>query len=157
MPSISRKHVGGREVIEVRVDQAPDLIGYIGRYRTRVGSTNRDLPPRDLARLVLDRSGQHWGALASPLDRDRVDAHALARFAKLAMPRLPGIDPADVDRTLQNLGLFRDGRLTNAGVLLFASRPQELFPQAGTRSARAGVLRRSRGVPGGLPQGSLYP
>lgn len=137
-PSIRRREIGGREIIAVRVEPARGVIGHNGRYRTRVGSTNRDLSPEELGRLVLRRSGQSWDALPSALGPDQVAHSTLARFADLARRRLPEIDPGERERLLQNLGLLRDGRLTNAAVLLFADRPQDLFPSA---RLRVGVFK----------------
>lgn len=132
-PSVSRRDAGGREIIEVRVEPAREIIGLNGRYRTRVGSTNRDLTPEELSRLILRRSGQSWDALPSPWGLDQVNHSWLAGFAKLARPRLPEIDPNEPERFLQNLGLLRDSKLTNAAVLLFTERPQYLFPGARLR------------------------
>ncbi len=117
----------------MRVGPGRGVIPHTGRYRTRVGSTNRDLSPEELGRLTLERSGQTWDALPSPLAPDRAAHKALVRFADLAKRRLPEIDPSESDRVLQNLVLLREGRLTNAGVLLFADRPQELFQNARLR------------------------
>lgn len=137
-PSITVREIEGRTVIEVRVDPARGVVRRGGRYLTRVGATNRDLTPDELARLMLRRSGQSWDGLPSPWTLERVDADAVARFAELAQARVPGVGGDAPERTLQNLGLVRDGRLTNAGVLLFGDRPQELFPHA---QVRVGVLR----------------
>lgn len=137
-PSITVREAEGRTVIEVRVDPARWVVPCNGRYLTRVGGTNRDLTPDELARLMLRRSGQSWDGLPSPWTPERVDAAAVARFAELARARAPGVDGEDPVRTLQNLSLVRDGRLTHAGVLLFGDRPQELFPHA---QVRVGVLR----------------
>ncbi|MDR7543524.1 MAG: ATP-binding protein [Armatimonadota bacterium] len=137
-PSIARQTVEDREIIKIHVERARGIVGYGGRYLTRVGSTNRDLSQDELARLMMERSGQSWDGVASPWGLDRIDGAVLARFAELARSRLPEIDPADPNRTLRNLGLIRDGRLTNAGVLLFADSPQELLPHA---QARIGVFK----------------
>ncbi len=107
----------------MRVEPGRGVVPHNGRYRTRVGSTNRDLSPEELGRLILSRSGQTWDALPSSLTPDRVATTALARFAGLAKRRLPEIAPSERDRVLQNLGLLREGRLTNGGVLLFTDRP----------------------------------
>ncbi len=132
-PSIIRQTLAGRDVLEIKVDPPRGVLPCNGRYLTRVGSTNRDLAPEQLARLILDRSGQTWDSLPSPWGVDRVDATALTRFAELARKRLPEIDASSPERTLANLRLVVDGRLTNAGVLLFAADPQALFPQSRVR------------------------
>lgn len=132
-PSISRRTLGGHEIIAVHVEPARGVIGHNGRYRIRVGSINRDLPPDELVRLMLQRSGQSWDALPSPVPFERVAQSQVTRFADLARHRLPEIDATDPERLLRNLGLLREGRLTNAAVLLFTDRPQEVFPHARVR------------------------
>jgi ATP-dependent DNA helicase RecG len=132
-PSISRRTLGGHEIIAVHVEPARGVIGHNGRYRIRVGSINRDLPPDELVRLMLQRSGQSWDALPSPVPFERVAQSQVTRFADLARHRLPEIDATDPERLLRNLGLLREGRLTNAAVLLFTDRPQEVLPHARVR------------------------
>ena len=48
----------GRPVLEIRVDPARGLVSYGGRYLRRVGTTNRDFAPEELARHLLERSGR---------------------------------------------------------------------------------------------------
>lgn len=152
-PSVSRRFIGGHEVIEVRVEPARGVVGLNGRYRTRVGSTNRDLSPEELGRLVLQRSGQSWDGLPSPLGLDRVAGSAIRRFTDLAQRRLTEINSNEPDRILQNLSLLREGRLTNAAVLLFTERPQEIFPAA---RLRIGVLKETQILDTHEVEGTLW-
>jgi ATP-dependent DNA helicase RecG len=69
---------------------------------------------------------------------ERVQPEAVVTFARLAQNRLPHIDPQQPALILENLGLLKDGRLTNAGLLLFGIRPQMHFVQA---QLRIGVFR----------------
>ena len=138
IPSIRVVEMQGRPVVEIRVDPAPGLVPYGGRYLRRVGTTNRDLSPDELARRILGRSGRSWDGLSSEWPLGEVDPEALARFARLAQPKLPHLDPSDPEQTLQNLDLIEGERLKNAGVLLFGKKPQRLFPQA---QVRIGIFR----------------
>jgi len=137
-PSIRVVDMKGRPVTEIRVDPAAGLISYGGRYLRRVGTTNRDFSPDELARHILERSGRSWDSLPSEWTLDEIDSEALTRFSRLAQPKLPHLDPTNPERTLQNLDLLSNGRLKNAGVLLFGKRPQRLFPQA---QVRIGIFR----------------
>ncbi len=138
-PSIRVVEMEGHPVIEIRVEPAPGLVPYRGRYLRRVGSTNRDFSPDELARHILTRSGRSWDSLSSEWGVDEVDPEALANFARLARSRLPHLDPENSEHTLQNLGLLTDdGKLKNAAVLLFGRRPQRIFPQA---QVRIGIFR----------------
>jgi len=137
-PSIRVVEMESRPVLEIRVDPAPGLVSYGGRYLRRVGTTNRDFAPDELARHVLERSGRTWDALPSEWTLNGLDPEAFRYFASLARPRLPYLDPKNPEQTLQNLDLLSGDRLKNAGVLLFGKRPQRLFPQA---QVRIGIFR----------------
>ena len=91
-----------------------------------------------MARQFLIRSGQTWDSLLTPYGIERVQPETLTTFVQLARPRLPYIDPDQPQLILENLGLLREGRFTNAGLLLFGRRPQERFVQA---RVRIGVFR----------------
>ncbi len=137
-PSIRVVEMEGRPVLDIRVEPALGLVSYRGRYLRRVGTTNRDFAPDELARHLLERSGRTWDGLPSGWTLAEVDPKALENFARLARTKLPYLDPKNPKQTLQNLELLSDGRLKNAGVLLFGKRPQRLFPQA---QVRIGIFR----------------
>ena len=137
-PSIRVLEIQGFPVVEIRVDPAPGLVPYSGRYLRRVGTTNRDFSPDELARHILTRSGRSWDSLPSEWTLEEVDLEALRRFARLARARLPYFDPSHPEQSLRNLNLLEGERLKNAGVLLFGKQPQRLFPQA---QVRIGIFR----------------
>jgi len=137
-PSIRVVEMQGRPVVEIRVDPAPGLVSCGGRYLRRVGTTNRDFSPDQLARHILTRSGRSWDSLPNEWTLQEVDHEALERFALLARPRLPYFDPTNFEQSLRNLNLLEGERLKNAAVLLFGKRPQRLFPQA---QVRIGIFR----------------
>lgn len=118
-PSIRVVEVEGKKLLEIRVKPAQGLIVYGGRYLRRVGSTNRDFPPAELARHILERSGRTWDGLSSEWTLDEISPEAIAYFSCLARNRLPHIDPSNPVQTLQNLDLLEGERLKNAAVLLF--------------------------------------
>jgi len=132
-PFIRVRELQGHEVIVIQVEPIRGVVPYRGRYLTRVGTVNRDMPPEQLARRLLERSSQTWDGLASPWGPEAINPEQVIQFARLARDRLPRIEPSEPERTLQNLGLLQGDRLTNAGVLLFARRPQLLFPHARLR------------------------
>jgi len=130
--------VDEKPLLVIRVDMTAGIVPCNGRYLRRVGSTNRDFAPDELARHFLNRSGQSWDSLLTPYGIERVQPEALVTFARLAQKRLPHIDPHQPKLLLENLGLLKEERLTNAGLLLFGARPQERFVQA---QLRIGVFR----------------
>ena len=137
-PSIRVIEMQGFPVVEIRVDPAPGLVPHRGRYLRRVGTTNRDFSPDELARHILTRCGKSWDSLPSEWTLEELDLEALGRFARLARARLPYFDPSNPEQSLRNLNLLEGERLKNAGVLLFGERPQRFFPQA---QVRIGIFR----------------
>jgi len=141
-PSMHWETVEGHPVLLVTVAPAGMPVSCRGRYLTRVGSTNRDMSPEQWSRRALAQTGQTWDRLLSDRRIADVDEELVQRFVRLARPRLPqASEEDDVERILQNLELAQDGRLTNAAVLLFTSKPQRLFPLA---QARVGRFRGSQ-------------
>ncbi len=132
-PSIHVEKINRKPVIVIRVEPVRGLIPYSGRYLRRVGSTNRDFTQEELARHIVERSGLSWDSLPSDWTMEHVDPSALEHFARLARPRLPQVDATDPEHLLQNLQLLREGRLTNAALLLFGRHPQRRFPTAQIR------------------------
>lgn len=137
-PSIEVQTYAGKPVIAIRVAPVRGVVGYNGRYLRRVGSTNRDFTPEELARRFLEQTGRSWDSLPSEWSLQEVDYERLRWFAQQAHERLPYADPTDAKRLLRNLELLEGDRLTNAGVLLFGKRPQRYFPQA---QLRIGIFR----------------
>jgi ATP-dependent DNA helicase RecG len=137
-PSIRVETADEKPLLLIQVGMTPGIVPCNGRYLKRVGSTNRDFAPDELARHFLSRSGQSWDSLLTPYGMERVQPEALVTFARLAQRRLPHVDSNQPKLLLENLGLLKEERLTNAGLLLFGVRPQERFVQA---RLRIGVFR----------------
>ncbi|GAB5603516.1 helix-turn-helix domain-containing protein [Thermus sp. FJN-A] len=152
-PTIEVIFMEGLPVIRIQVEPTSHLVAYQGRYLRRVGTTNRDFAPEELARHILRRSGRSWDGLPSEWGLREVDEEALTTFARLAQPRLPHIDPGKPEAILENLGMVSDDRLTHAAVLLFARRPQRLFPLA---QVRIGLFRGNQILDSRDFQGTLW-
>lgn len=136
-PEISVHEIGGKPVLVLSISPASRLISYEGRYLTRVGSTNREMTGDEIGKRHMELVGQSWDSLASPWDIEHTDQQLLRWFIKIAKDRLPSTRSEDSPEViLNNLGLIRDNKLTNAGVLLFAKIPQNIFPHAQIRIAR---------------------
>lgn len=152
-PSVEVVPTQGSQVIRITVEPASHLVAYRGRYLRRVGTTNRDFAPQELARHILKRSGRAWDSLASDWGFGELDEAAVNDFARLARPRLPHIDPTQPQAVLENLGLVSDGKLSNAAVLLFGRRPQRLYPLA---QVRIGLFRDNQILDSHDFQGTLW-
>jgi ATP-dependent DNA helicase RecG len=143
-----------KRVIDVHIPPSGGLVACKGRYWGRVGSTNRELSPEQMAQRVVERSGKTWDALPLPdgQERDVVEPSAVRAFLRLAEHRLP-LSSADepVERVLDNLGLVEGKRLRRAAVLLFGQ-PQRFFPLAQSHLGRfrAGAILNDRTIAGNL-------
>ncbi len=137
-PRIYVQEINHLPVLVIEVEPAQGVIPCNGRYLFRVGSTNRDFTPQELANHIVRRSGQTWDSLSSAWGMERCDFQTIETFVSMAKPRLPQADASAPELLLQNLGVLHKGKLTNAGVLLFTSRPQDYFSQA---MLRVGTFR----------------
>lgn len=119
---------GGQQVLEIRVSQVAGLVSYRGMYLTRVGTTNRDLSPEQMARVMLSKSGHTWDSLPS-FDGTKVVAPA-------AVNRLLRLSPntsARGRRARNNSGKpepSERGPSEPRRLLLFGQNPQRFFPTA---------------------------
>lgn len=159
-PEVRREPTeNGPQVITIQVRPSTLPVAYRGRYLKRVGSTNRDMTFEEISRRAVEISGQTWDALpaAHPFGLDGNASHlspqALGEFLNLARTNLPFADPSDSQRrTLENLGLVRDGRPTRAAMLLFGRRPQDTASGTGVQIAqfKDGRLLQERVIDGPL-------
>jgi len=152
-PSVRVVETESRPVVEIQVEPSAGLVACGGRYLCRVGTTNRDFRPDELARHILERSGRSWDALPSEWTLNEINPEALERFARLARSRLSQLDASNMEQTLQNLQLLESGKLKNAGVLLFGKEPQRLFPVA---QVRIGIFRETEILDSHDFQGTLW-
>jgi ATP-dependent DNA helicase RecG len=131
MPSLSVQEYSGKSVLKIHVVPATIPIPFKGRYLTRVGSTNRDMTPEQIARRLMARLGQSWDSLLSTKSLDDANEQTVRQFLQLARQRLSHLSENEPTyRLLDNLNLLDNDRLTNAGVLLFGAQPQRVFPAA---------------------------
>jgi ATP-dependent DNA helicase RecG len=137
-PSINWIDLEGQRVLEIRVPSATHLIACQGRYLARVGNTNRDMTPNQVAQRALELSGDTWDNLPLGSDAD-LDDEAIRRFARQAQARLPSLRESDPpERILENLNLRRNGQPTRAALMLFAKQPKRFFSNAQVHLGRFG-------------------
>jgi ATP-dependent DNA helicase RecG len=136
-PTITPITINGREIVRIDVRTSRTPIAYEGRYPTRVGNTTRDMLAEDLRSFFL--SSVEWDGLTNDISLSEIDEPTVRVFLAQARAkgRLDVVDPLEpVESVLRRLGLFRDGHLTNAAVLLFGKEPQQSFIGAVTRIGR---------------------
>lgn len=127
---------GSQQVLSLTVSPSPVLVACRGRYLVRVGNTNRDMTPEEVARRSLESSGQSWDAIPARRDEE-LNPEAIRRFIRLARSRLPWASESDSPREVADkLHLRREGRPTRAALLAFGYRPQDVAVGAVVRIAR---------------------
>lgn len=133
-PRIHIEPEGEKEIVRVEVDTAPvKPVSAYGVPYLRVGRTNQKLTTEAAYELRQQSLGQTWdglttlGIVASALPKSNV-----ARFIE-RLPDSARHSPASI---LTSMGLEKDGRATNAAVLLFNGALQSKLPQAVIKCAQ---------------------
>ena len=141
-PRITTRKIGSKSIIIIDVQESSDhLVLAFGRPYKRVGKSTVKMSKDGYERLILEKHKERlyfdsWickGATLNDIDKDKVKGF----LEKARFERRLGINSnMPVKETLEKLNLIKNGRLTNAAVLLFGKNPQKFFLQAETRCAR---------------------
>lgn len=114
-----------------------NLSSYRGKYYQRVGSTTRLMHEEDLKNLFLLKT--NWDSMTGDYDLDKIDVETVNKFFSMARKsgRLKSAECSDdISLTLEKLNLIIDGKLTNAGYILFSEGPQQFFTNTVVRVGR---------------------
>lgn len=122
-----------REYIEIGVEPNSVPISFRGKYHYRSGSTKQELNGAALQQFVLKKMGRTWDDIIhDSATIDAIDRNAIDYFLKkgIIAKRVEKDElNADTQTILENLNLIsEDGRLRNAALLLFSSKPGRYFP-----------------------------
>ena len=77
-----------------------------------------------------------WDSLPSEAGIEEVDGETVEKFKEIARERLAISESDPPQRILENLELIKDGKLTNAAVLLFSKSPKKHFLNSISRVGR---------------------
>lgn len=135
-PKVSVKKIEGRDVIVVEVKESHDhLVLAFGRPYKRVGKSSPRMSKDEYERLILEKHKDKLyfdeqickGAKITDINKEK-----LLDFVKKAKEQrglsIAGRTPAN--DILRKLKLAKDGKLTNAAILLFGKDAQNFFLQA---------------------------
>jgi len=141
-PQIKIHNVDGKDVIEIIVKEADEKpIFFSSHAYQRVGRTSprisvgkiRELAKQERKTLTWDEKICEEADLEKDIDENKVRWF----LEKAKYERRLDINPdIPVREALERLGLARNGRLTNAAILLFGNNPQRFFLMAETRCGR---------------------
>lgn len=131
----------GRVVLVLRIDPGEHVHETTkGDVYLRVGDESRKLGYAQRRELEYDRGSAPFDGTAVEADAAELDKEQVTAYQKCIGSRTPEGMLAARDL------LTRDGRLTVAGWLLFATRPQTLFPSAVVRVLRYADTNRGTGA-----------
>ena len=144
VPSIELLNKDGKEYIAIHVKQSEQPISCNGKYYVRSGSTLQELGGTSLQQFLLNKIGREWDSfVCEGASLDDIDDSAIEYFKRNAVSsgRMPYSALTDNTETiLHNLHLLtKDGKLTNAAILLFGKNPQNHFITAYFRIGRFGI------------------
>ncbi len=140
----TRINIGdGKEVLVLEACPDPTQRPYIfdGRPYQRIGPTTSVMPQERYHRLLAERPNSRicWETLiADGYDMTNLDQEEILRTVRLgiAAGRLPESTGSNIPDILRRLGLFKNGKLNNAAVVLFGTRFLPDYPQCQLRMAR---------------------
>lgn len=139
-PSIRVENQDGEQFLAVSIAPAGSRVVLLrGVAYRRSGSQTVEVPELELQSFILERTERSWDALPAAITIDDIDPDRVRAFIRSAhdqeQQRLPdGVREDDpVELNLDKLGLLKNGRPTNAAMLLFGQDPQKLCRHARTR------------------------
>jgi len=133
----------GKEVLILEAIPNPEQRPYVfdGRPYQRVGSTTSVMPQQTYQRLLAERADSRlrWETRpADDYDLTDLDREEILRTVRLgiAAGRLPESTGTDILDILKRLGLYKEGKLNNAAIVLYGTRFLPDYPQCQLRMAR---------------------
>lgn len=133
-PKIEVQEKDGKEILLINVEKSNNLIAYKNIYYKRTGNTTRVMPQNEIQERLM--KGISWESQTSNFTTNDINENAVREFIKygISAGRLPFMpDDESINSILEKLSLISDGKITNAGILLFGKKPQKYFINASIR------------------------
>ncbi|MCW7079649.1 MAG: helix-turn-helix domain-containing protein [Candidatus Methanospirare jalkutatii] len=129
VPDIKLETLEGKKVIRIEIKSYEIPVSYRGRFYVRSGSTTQEISDYDLAKIIMKMKKLQisWDSLPSEAGIEELDEVTVEKFKEMAQERLAISEKDSPQKILENLELMKDGKLTNAAVLLFGKNPQKYF------------------------------
>jgi ATP-dependent DNA helicase RecG len=122
-PQIQQITIDGCDIIEVKFSGKNKPYSAYGKYYTRIADECKELTPSELKEMMLvGEYSERWEQFETQYTIRDIDEAALKVFYERATAcgRLPD-DGYDTEKLLSKLGLIKDGKLNNAGYVLFGN------------------------------------
>ncbi len=124
-PNIQKVSFENVDVVQVEFSGIEKPYSAFGRYYKRVHDRTEEMTPAELrSEMFSSDVGSIWENHPTQYGLEAIDHEALKRFYNkaIACERLEKLPVYSEDAILSGLGLFVDGRLTNAGYYLFSNK-----------------------------------
>ncbi|MBQ9528452.1 MAG: putative DNA binding domain-containing protein [Fretibacterium sp.] len=124
-PEIRQETLEGKNVIRVDFSGREKPYSSFGRYFKRVFDRTEEMTPDELKRMMAETDkSSYWENNLTEYGLEALDTAALEEFYKRAVScgRLEEMSAFDAEELLTGLGLYEQGRLTNAGYYLFSNK-----------------------------------
>ena len=122
-PQVQKITIDGCDIIEVKFSGKSKPYSAYGKYYIRVADESRELTPAELKEIMLTSEfSERWEQFETNYTIADVDESSLKEFYNRATAcgRLPD-DGYDEEKLLNKLGLLKNGKLNNAGYVLFGN------------------------------------
>ncbi len=132
-PQIEKVTLDGFDVIKVEVKGNERPYSSYGKYYKRVHDRAEDITPDELKHMMLNNDFTSiWENNPTPFGLDSIDSDALKNFYNKSVDcgRLEPLEKYDEEELLTILGLYKDGKLNNAGYFLFSSKEPTVLKMA---------------------------
>lgn len=137
-PNFEIFEVDGKSILKIDVIKSEIPISFEGRYYKRVGNTTRQMNFEELKRFF--QRDIRWERLSErDFKIDEIDVHSVRNFLRTARAngRLAVFNVDEpIEEVFEKLGLTENGKINNAGMLLFGKNPQKYFDYARVRVVR---------------------
>jgi len=136
IPDIKLELMKNKEIIKIIIKPSEMPVFYKGRFYIRSGSTTQEVNGYDLMRIIMKKHKISWDSLPSEAGTDEIDEATVERFKVMAKGRLAILGNESHKNILENLEFIKDGKLTNAAILLFGKNPQKFYLNSISRVGR---------------------
>ncbi len=130
--------VDSKSVLAIEVRRSHIPVSFEGKYYKRVGNTTREMNFEELKSFF--QKDLRWERLFEKNFKiDEIDEHTVRSFLRTAKAKgrltvFNGDEP--IEEIFEKLGLMENGKINNAGMLLFGKNPQKYFDHAKVRVVR---------------------
>ena len=137
-PDFEIVEVNDKSILAIEVNKSYIPVSFEGRYYKRVGNTTRRMNFEELKRFF--QRDLRWERLSERYFKiDEIDENSVRSFLRAAKAKgrltvFNGDEP--IEEIFGKLGLMENGKINNAGMLLFGKNPQKYFDHARVRVVR---------------------